>query len=506
MRCGTSSRFQSALIIALLVFLCSSVAGQDFDVIKSKVKEHVLGNGMKFIVLERPDVPVVSFHTYADVGSAQEVSGITGISHLLEHMAFKGTKTVGTKDFGAEAALLDQMDQLYAQLSREQRAVNPDSAKITALKEQFIKAKKAAHELVKVGEYSDMLDEQGGRGLNAYTNSDATQYITSLPSNRLEFWMAMESDRFLNPVFREFFEERDVVMEERRLGVETQPTGKLVEDFFAVAFKAHPYHHEVIGHMSDLRRITRQDVQEYFRMYYSPSNLTVAIVGDVKAEDVFTMAEAYFSRIPSAPKPERLRTEEPEQWGERRVTVEAQAQPMLVVGYHRPDVNSTEDLAFNAMANIFGQGRSSRIYKILVKEKKIAVNVGSFNGWPGEKYPNLFAVYAVPAMNHTSAECMDVIDAEIAKLIRDPVSQEELSKYKRQTKKELIDGMKPNSQMAETLTFNDVVRGDWRKTFDAVKELETITMADVQSVAAKYLAKKNRTIGEIVPEKEGAQQ
>jgi len=218
------------------------------------------------------------------------------------------------------------------------------------------------------------------------------------------------------------------------------------------------------------------------------------------------MAEAYFSRIPSAPKPERLRTEEPEQWGERRVTVEAQAQPMLVVGYHRPDVNSKEDLAFNAMANIFGQGRSSRLYKILVKEKKIAVDAGSFNGWPGDKYPNLFAVYAVPAMNHTSAECMDAIDAELVKLIREPVSQEELGKYKRQTKKGLIDGMKPNSQMAQTLTFNDVVRGDWRKTFDTVKELETITAADVQAVAAKYLVKKNRTIGEIVPEKEGAQQ
>ncbi len=487
-------------ILIALIFIIGTIHAQTFDAIKNQVKEHVLSNGMKFIVLERPEAPVVSFHTYADVGSAQEVYGITGISHLLEHMAFKGTRIVGTKDYEAEAKLLDQVDQLYDKLSREQSAVKPDSAKIKALAAEFDNVNKSAHELVAVGEYSDMMMKQGGRGLNAYTSSDATQYINSLPSNKLEFWMAMESDRFMNPVFREFFEERNVVMEERRLGVETQPTGKLVEDFFAVAFKAHPYHHEVIGHMSDLKKITRKDVEDYFRKYYSPSNLTTAIVGDVKADEVFKMAETYFSRIPSNPKPEALRTEEPEQWGERHVTVEAQAQPLLVVGFHRPSIRSKDDLAFDALANIFGQGRSSRLYKTLVKEKKIAIDVGSFNGWPGSKYPNLFAAYAFPAKDHTSDECLEAINAEIDKLKKESITSEELTKYKRYTKKWLIDRMKSNSQMASALTFNDVIRGDWRKTFDIIKDVDVITLADVQAVAQKYLVKKNRTIGEIIPE------
>ncbi|MDP4194180.1 MAG: pitrilysin family protein [Bacteroidota bacterium] len=496
---------RTGVILSFLFFplFLSLLNAQTFEKIKEKVKEHTLNNGMKFIVLERNEAPVVSFHIYADVGSAQESYGITGISHILEHMAFKGTKTVGTKDFEAESKVLDKLDKVYDQLSLEKKAVHPDSQKISTLQNEFQELKKEAREFIKVGEYWDMYDEQGGSGLNAYTSTDATQYIVSLPSNRLEFWMAMESDRFMNPLFREFFEERDVIMEERRLGVETQPTGKLFEDFFSVAFKSHPYHHEVVGHMSDLKQITRNDVKEYFKKYYSPSNLTVAIVGDVKAEEVFRLADLYFARIPSGPKPEPLRTEEPEQWGERHVTVEAQAQPLIIVGYHRPGINSSDDIAFDAMANIFGQGRSSRLFSVLVKEKKIAVYSGSFNGWPGTKYPNLFAVYCYPAKDHSSDECLKVIDNEISKLINESITEEELSKYKHQTKKWMYDGMKENSRMAASLTFNDVVRGDWRLTFDIIKAVDAITIEDVKAVARKYLVNKNRTIGEIIPEGKG---
>ena len=483
-----------------LLLLNAGVSAQTFEAIKSQVKEHTLANGMKFIVLPRHETPVISFHTYADVGSANESYGITGISHFLEHMAFKGTKQVGTSDYARESKLLDQLDHTYDQLVLAQNEVIPDSAKINRLQTEFDKLNKEAHELVVIDEYVDMIMEEGGRGINAYTSNDATQYICSLPSNRLEFWMALESDRFMYPVFREFFEERNVVMEERRLSVETRPIGKLIEDFFAVAFKAHPYKHEVIGHMSDLMRITRDDVQDYFTKYYGPSNLTSAIVGDVDADALFEMADIYFGRIPSAPKPDPLRTIEPEQWGQRHVTVEAQSQPMVLIGYHRPNINDPDDLNFDAMANIFGQGRSSRIYKNLVKEKKVAIQVGSFNGWPGNKFPNMFAVYAFPAQGHTVEECMAAIDAEIEIIKKEMVTEEELTKYKRHTKKWLIDRMKSNSQMAAALTFNEVIRGDWRKTFDSIKEVEKITAEGIQAVAQRYLNVKNRTIGEIIPE------
>ncbi len=491
------------LLLLLSVFLWSMAAtGQTFDNIRKQVKTHTLSNGMKFIVLERHDAPVVSFHTYADVGSAQESYGITGISHILEHMAFKGTHDVGTKDYEAESKILDNMDDLYARLSSEQRQVHPDSVKIAALKIEFDSANAEASRLVVTQEYVDLTREKGGRGLNAYTSNDATQYIVNLPSNRVEFWMAMESDRFMHPVFREFFQERDVIMEERRLGVETQPVGKLIEDFVAAAFKSHPYHHDVVGHMSDLKNISRTDVRNYFHKFYNPNNLTVAIVGDVDADDVFGMAETYFGRIPGGQKPEPLRTVEPEQQGERHIYVEAQSQPIVIMGFHRPGVRDKDDAALGALANIIGTGRSSRLYTSLVKDKKIAIQVGAFNGFPGNKYPNLLAVFAVPSKGHTNEECMEAMEEVLQKVADEPVSDDELIKYKLSTQKSMIDEMKNNGDMAATLTFNEVVMGDWQKAFDSIKDVDAVTVADVQNVAQKYLVKKHRTVGELIPEEE----
>jgi predicted Zn-dependent peptidase len=494
------------VFLPLLVFLTTLLLlgpgghAQTFDAIKAGVREHTLSNGMTILVLERHDAPVVSFHTWADVGSANECVGRTGISHILEHMAFKGTKTIGTKDYAAESKVLDKIDQIYADLVREQDALKPDEAKIATLKEEFDKANKEASEYEVVGEYWDMIREQGGQGLNAMTNFDATRYVLSMPSNKLELWMAMESDRFMNPVLREFFQERDVIMEERRLSVETRPIGKLFEDLMAVAFKAHPYHHHVIGHMSDLKRINRQDVYDYFRKYYIPSNITIAIVGDVDAPETFKLAETYFGRIPSGPKPEPIRTVEPEQWGERRVEVKAQSQPILLVAYHRPNIRSGENVAFEGLANVIGQGRSSRIYETLVKEKKIAVQAGAMATFPGQKYPTLFAFFAIPAKDHTSAECLDAIDAEIQKLKAEPITDLELQKYKRDAKMSLINRMKSNSRMAGLLAEGQVLLGDWREIFEDYKRIEAVKADDIRAAADKYLIPTNRTIGEVVPE------
>jgi predicted Zn-dependent peptidase len=289
-------------------------------------------------------------------------------------------------------------------------------------------------------------------------------------------------------------------MEERRLGLETRPIGKLIEDFFATAFKAHPYHHSVVGHMSDLERITRQDVRDYFKKYYQPSNLTAAIVGDVKAKDVFKMAELYFGRIPSGQKPEPVRTVEPEQWGERHVTVVAKSQPILIIGYHRPAETHEDNAALEALANIIGQGRSSRFGEVLVKKEKVAIQSGSFNGWPGSKFPNLIAFYGISAKDHTSAECLELIDKEIEKIKGGDISEEELTKFKTSQKKGIINGMKSNSSMASNLTYYDVIYGGWEKTFEQLKEIEHINADDIKRVANKYLVQKNRTVGEIIPE------
>lgn len=482
------------------MFLPLALMSKNLESIKAKVCAFSLSNGMQWIVLPRHEAPVVSFHVYADVGSANESYGITGISHLLEHMAFKGTRTVGTSNYEEEQRWLDRMDTLYNLIQMEERKIYPDTSRLKLLKAGFEEAQQKAQAYVVSNEFIDLCLKEGDPEVNAYTNADGTHYVNAFPSNRLEFWMSLTSDRFLYPVFREFYKERDVVMEERRLRIETNPIGKLIEDFFAVAFKAHPYRHGTIGHMSDLRRITRSDVIGYFQKYYCPSNLTVAVVGDVEPDAVFRLAKLYFERIPSGPKPEPPRTEEPEQWGERRVQVMAQAQPLLLIGYHRPEAKHNEDVAFEAISNILGQGRSSRLYQKLVKELKIAIEVGSFNGWPGNKYPNLCAFYALPAKDKTNQECLEAIDSEIEKLKKEAVTQEELTKFKRTTLKSVYDQMKNNSDMAELLAFYQVVHGDWRKLFERIQKLDALSPAEIQKVANLYFIKKNRTIGEIVPE------
>jgi len=491
---------RACFVCALFFVLGLSITAQTFDAIKSQVKVHVLENGMKFIVLERHEAPVVSFRVYADVGSANESYGITGISHLLEHMAFKGSKLVGTTDYEEEIKVLEELDVLYEKIKTEQAKAKPDEETLQEMKEKFEALRLKAKEFVVNGEFDNMFLREGDRSLNALTSTDATQYVNSLPSNKLEFWMAMTADRFQNPVFREFYKERDVVIEERRLSLETRPIGRLVEDFLSTSFKAHPYKHSVVGHMSDLESITRRDVEDYFRKYYGPSNLTVGIVGDVHAAEVFEMAELYFGNIPSEPKPEPLRTKEPEQWGERRVQVMAKSQPILILGYHRPDMRHSDSYALDALANIMGQGRSSRIYQSLVKDKKVCVQCGVFNGFPGEKYPNLVAFIAVPSQGHSSEECRELIDEEIAKIKEESVTVDELTKYQRSSVKALLSQMKSNGNMARLLTYADVVLGDWQKLFDQVDEIQTVSVEDVKRVANAYLNKNHRTIGEIIPE------
>ncbi len=491
-------------LLFFLFFTCmtASLHGQFFNAIKNRVKVRVLKNIMKFIVLERHDAPVVSFNIHADVGSVDESYGITGISHFLEHLAFKGTKTVGTKNYKAEKKVLDELDFVYDQIRKEKEKTRPDSGNLKKLDGKFASLRKKAAEYVKNNEYFDLTLQQGDNGVNAYTSADATRYINSLPSNKLEFWMSLTSDRFLNPVFRDFFKERDVVMEERRLGIETRPRGRLYEDFRAAAFKAHPYHHTVIGHMSDLESITRRDVKEYFKKYYQPSNLTAAIVGDVRADEVFRMAELYFGRIPSGEKPEQVRTKEPEQWGERNISVVAQSQPLIIVGYHRPDFLHKDSNALEALAHILGRGRSSRLYQVLVKEKKAAVSCYSMDGYPGQKYPNLMAFSATPSKGKTSEECLKLIYKEIEKIKKESITDTELKKFKNAQIKYTISGLKSNANMARMLNYNDVIMGDWKKIFDYIREIEAISAEDIKRVANTYLIKKHRTVGRIIPEKE----
>jgi predicted Zn-dependent peptidase len=483
-----------AILLALLI-IAPAAMSQDLAGFEKRLTKFTLDNGLTFLVLERHEAPVVSFHTYADVGAVDEVKGITGTAHLFEHMAFKGTKTIGTKDYQAEAVVLAQMDDLFVAIKKEKRKGDrADPETLKKLQEQFEQAGQEAQKYIVHDEYEEVLTQHGARGFNAYTSEDATQYIVSLPANKLELWMMLEAGRFATPVLREFYKEKDVVMEERRM-MENSPMGRLREEFQGIAYLAHPYGEGVIGHMSDLQALSRPEAEAFFKAHYSPSNLTIAIVGDVDPARVKRLAGKYFASIPSGPKPEPVRTEEPPQRGERRVTMEDAAQPVVLIAYHQPNVNHPDNPALEVVSEIVGVGRTSRLYKDLVKEKRIAVSASA--GLNPSKYPSLFMFRVMPARGHTTQECEQAVYAQIEKLKTEPVSAQELAKAKTCSRAGLIRQLDSNSGLAAELTFYEVVTGDWRNLFQQLDKIEQVTAADVQRVAQTYFTKKNRTVGVI---------
>lgn len=488
----------AVLLFAMAIVAPQPAVAQDLAEFEQRMTEFTLANGLKFLVLERHEAPVVSFHTYADVGAVDEVRGITGLAHLFEHMAFKGTRTIGTKDYEAESAAMAKIDQAFLALKAERRkGEQANDARLEELAKQLKDAQAEPQKYLVHDEYEEVFSREGSSGFNAYTSQDATQYIVSLPSNKLELWMVMESDRFANPVLREFYKEKDVVMEERRLGVESQPIGRLLEEFMAIAYKAHPYGDGVVGHMSDLETMTRAEAEAFFRIYYGPSNLTIAIVGDVDPDQVKKLAVQYFAAIPSGPKPEPVETVEPPQLGQRRVVVDDPAQPFVLIGYHKPSIAHPDNAVFDAITDIVGMGWTSRLYKSLVKEKKIAVYASGFQGMPGDKYPNLFLFYAVPARGHTNQENEEAIYVEVEKLRAELVSEEELAKAKTRARAGLIRRLASNSGLASQLTYYEVITGDWRNLFRQLDKIDKVTAEDIQRVAKEYFVTKNRTVGVI---------
>jgi len=487
------------LLPLALVLVAAALAQTEFKDIESRVTEFTLANGHKFVVLERHNAPVATFLTYADVGAAQEVKGITGLAHLFEHMAFRGTTTIGTKDWAKEKVLLEKVERAYYALRDEKRkGAQADPAKLKQLEQAFKDVQEEAGKLTAKEEFGEIIERAGGRDLNASTAEDRTNYFFSLPSNQAELWFFLESERFRDPVFRDFYKERDVVMEERRL-MESQPIGRLIEEFQAVAYKSHPYGEGVIGHMSDLQNLTTADAQAFFRKYYIPSNLTTVVVGDVAPKRIRELAEIYFARLPSGPKPEPLRTVEPPQQGERRVALRLQAQRMIVMGYHKPDINHPDSAVYDAIGSLLSQGRSSRLYRALVRDKKVATQAGGMPGFPGRKYPGLFLFFAFTAPGKTNEEAEKALDFEIERLKNELVSTEELDGVKRRARANLLRQLSSNFMLAIQLSDYQVLTGDWRSLFREVEKISAVTPQDIQRVAKATFAWNNKTVGTIDP-------
>jgi predicted Zn-dependent peptidase len=492
--------------LIFILLLTALAAAQDVASFEKRITVKKLPNGLTIVVCERPEAPVFSFFTMVDAGSAQDPMGKTGLAHMFEHMAFKGTDKIGTTDYAAEKSALEKVETAYAAyITERDKTVGRDEAKLKELEKAWKDAIAAADKYVVPNQFGKIIEQNGGEDLNAFTDYDETAYHYSLPVNRLELWAYLESERFLHPVLREFYKERNVVIEERRLRTDSNPIGRLLEQFGAEAFEAHPYHRPTVGWMSDLNSFSATDAKKFFSEYYVPANMVVAVAGDVKASQVMPILEKYFGRLPMSHKPDETTTTEPPQNSERKVVLIEKTQPLYVEGYHRPDYRSKDDAVYDAITDLMSEGRTSRLYRALVRDKKIASFSAGFTGLPGIKYPHLFAFYAFPLPGHTTQEVADAIHVEIERLKKEDISDDELKMIKTRSKANLIRGLADNEGLATQLATYETRYGDWRELFLSVDRIDKVTKADIRRVANETFNDTNRTIGVIETSKGAAQ-
>jgi predicted Zn-dependent peptidase len=492
-----------AIRTGLLCLFSLAVFAQSLKDFEKRVTEFDLPNGMHFIVIERHDAPVVSFHSYVNAGAVDDPSGETGIAHMFEHMAFKGTEAIGSKNYPAEKAALEQVERVYDKLDQVKRESAErhepiDPKKMEALEAGLQQAMYKANSYVVPNEYDRIVEANGGVGMNAGTSEDSTNYYYSFPSNRLELWFLLEAQRFLAPVFREFYKERDVVREERRMRVESSPQGRLVEALLSTAFAAHPYKTGPGGWASDIDNFRLSEAVKFFKAYYVPGNITIGVAGDVDAKEARRLAVKYFGAIPAGPLPPLVRTVEPPQQGEKRVQVISAAEPYMAIAYKRPDQNSPDDNVFDVLGEVLAGGRTGLLYTELVRDKRMALGAFAQPTFPGGKYPSLFLFFLVPNRGRTLEEnekaCYEIVE----RLKTKKVDNETLQRIKTKLRADLIRKLDSNSGLASELTAYHVAYGDWRKLFTELDEYNEITADDVMRVARQYLVPETRTVAYTV--------
>jgi len=428
-------------VLLLLLILSLPAAGQ-----AAKIEEVLLPNGLKVILLEEHKAPVVTFQVWYKVGSRNEITGKTGLSHLLEHMMFKGTAKHGK------------------------------------------------------GEFSRIVAKNGGTE-NAFTGNDYTAYFENFASDRIELSLELESDRMQNLIIdpKEFNLEREVVKEERRTRTDDDPYAFLIENLYAIAFMVHPYHSPIIGWMSDLDSLTRDDAFEYYKRYYQPNNATIVVVGDFNTRTLLPKIKAAFEKIPKGPEPPKYIPPEPPQLGERRTVVKREAQlPFVFVTFHTPNYKSPDTYALAVLSNLLSSGKSSRLYRSLVYQQQLALDAGGhYDGLTAD--PELFYVYATARPDISPEEIEEALGDEISRLQTEPVTDKELQKAKNQIEAEFILGSDSNFFRAMRIGTAETVGAGHDYVTRFVENIRKVTPQDVLRVAKKYLVEDQRSVGTLLP-------
>ena len=489
-------------IFLLCLFACTGpVYGQQVD-----VKERTLSNGMKLLMLERHHSPTIAGGWVVRVGSVNERPGITGIAHLFEHMMFKGTPAIGTKDAKRDAEIINEqeivrdamrLEESKMRLALRRGEINDlekaenKTPRYRELEVKFNELIKNQREILVKNEFDRIYTTAGASGMNAFTSNDMTGYFITVPANKLEMWTWMESERLLRPVFREFYAERDVVFEERRMRTESTPLGKFQESLEALFWESHPYGWPVIGWPSDIPSISKAQADEFYSLYYAPQNITLVLVGDFKVEEAEGLCEKYFGRIPRGKKriPEVV-TSEVAQKVEKRMNAEAEANPQVDILWHSPAAGHPDARALKVLAAVLS-GRSGRLHKSLVLDKELATT--AFAQQMSRKYAGMFNVGGESKDTKTPGDVENGIYDEINRLKSELVSDRELQKVKNNFAAMAVRRTSSNFHMLLQLIQYEGV-DSWKAINTEIPNILEVEAEDIQRVARKYLIKENRTV------------
>jgi predicted Zn-dependent peptidase len=470
------------------------------------VVERHLENGFTVLLVERHDEPNIAAGFIVHVGSANERPGITGIAHLFEHMMFKGTPTIGTRDPGRDLEIIAEQERIRDLMRAEERkmraawrrgevedpaAPENKSERYRELEAQFNKLIAEQRELLVKNEFDRIYTAAGGSGMNAFTYYDMTGYFITIPANKLELWCWMESERLLRPVFREFYAERDVVFEERRMRTESTPLGKFEETLHSMFWEAHPYHWPVIGWPSDIPMISKREADLFYDTYYAPQNITLMLVGDLSPATAQPLIERYFGRIPRGDRPvPEVITLEPAQVAEKRMNAEAEANPQVDILYHTVPFGHRDSYALQVLEQLL-ENRTGRLYRGLVLGREVATS--TYAGAEHRKWAGLFNVGGEAREGLTPADVEQAIYAELERLKTEEVPAHELQKVKNNFAAAEYRKLTSNFQVLYQLLFNEGF-GDWREINNAGPKIQAVTAADIQRVARDYLKTENRTV------------
>ncbi|MBN1533995.1 MAG: insulinase family protein [Spirochaetes bacterium] len=496
----------NTVIITIAALLCAFVpAGADTGDLEGYLKKHVvtrkLPNGITLIMLNRGFAPTLAFELAFRVGSADESYRTAGAAHMLEHMLFKGTDKLGTNDYRKEKMYLKKIEETGERLDRL-KLTDPRSDEIPRLKARLKKLQGEHSRYVVRSPYDKVYTENGGVGFNASTSRDMTGYYIELPSSKLQLWAEIESERLRRPVLREYYIERENVMEERLMRTDSSGIGALYERFIATAFMSHPYRHPVIGWGSNIPYLSLRDVENFYWTRYIPSRMTITVVGRQDTDRTVKVIRKYFGPIKSRPAPPENTVAEAPITGERRFVYYFQSNPYLLIGWIKPAFPDPVDYTFEMIQEVLSGGKSSRLYRSLVVEKKIASSVSAWNGFPGVRDKNLFVVAATPQPSHTLEELEGEIYREMDRLKED-VAAEEMESARNRMESRFVLGLADNEEVAGLLSYFQTVYGDWQELLRYMEQIRRVTPADMKAAAERYLHDRNRVVGMLKDPGEG---